>query len=157
MLATSKLGRAYTKYAALSWHEKRLLIEIGFLLACSWVAIRFVAFKRLTPHFGQRHHETAKVLTHTDPEAILIGRLIRAASDRLPWECKCLAQALVAQIMLSRRKIATTLYIGVTRDSDETRQHQAHAWVRYGEHYLTGGRGHKRYTVIDFYGTELTR
>jgi hypothetical protein len=65
---------------------------------------------------------------------------------RLPWMSQCLVQAVAATWMLQRRRIPSTLYFGLAKDSDG--KLIAHAWVRSGERILTGAKGHHDYRVV---------
>lgn len=55
---------------------------------------------------------------------------------RVPWRADCFVQALAAQRWLKRRKIATTMYLGVRRDAQGT---HFHAWLKHGNKIVTGG------------------
>ena len=52
--------------------------------------------------------------------------------------------------------IPTTLYLGVARDPATTSV-QAHAWVRCGSYYVTGGEDRERYAVVSTFAEELRR
>ena len=75
-----------------------------------------------------------------------VSSTVRTASRRLPWQCKCLVQAMAAKWMLQRRGARTTLYLGLAKDEEQ--ELCAHAWLRSGDAILTGARGHKRFTVV---------
>ncbi len=49
-----------------------------------------------------------------------IGRAVRTAASRTPWESKCLAQALAAALMLRWRQIPFVLTLGVAKTSNGT-------------------------------------
>ncbi|HEX8152694.1 MAG TPA: lasso peptide biosynthesis B2 protein, partial [Thermoanaerobaculia bacterium] len=72
---------------------------------------------------------------------------IGAVSRRAPWRCLCLEQAVAAKMMLRTRGIASTLYLGVARDPGNAAV-QAHAWLRCGSYYVTGGETRERYAVV---------
>lgn len=61
---------------------------------------------------------------------------------------KCLVRALTAQKLLSKKKIKTTLYLGCR--PDENGNIDAHAWLRCGEVYVTGGNG-EGYAVVAYF------
>lgn len=76
-------------------------------------------------------------------------------SRRVPWKARCLVRAIAAQLMLGRRRINSTLYLGVSRSNDKPLK--AHAWVKCGDAFLTGERPAMDYTVVarfsnEFYG-----
>jgi len=85
---------------------------------------------------------SAKVLQITH-----IGAMVRETARNVPWNSKCLDQALAARIMLARRGIASTVYFGVK--NNENGQLAAHAWLRSGTLFVTGGNGRDRFTVIN--------
>lgn len=58
--------------------------------------------------------------------------------DKTPWESKCLVRALAAQRLLCRRGLSSTLYLGCGMEEGKM---VAHAWLRFGEMYVTGGDG----------------
>jgi hypothetical protein len=77
------------------------------------------------------------------PASSRVAWAIGAAAGRVPWRAGCLEQAIAAKAMLRRRGIASTLYLGVTRDPVG-----AHAWLRVGDVNVTGGRDVARYAVV---------
>ena len=115
-------------------------------LAFARLAVLLMPFPALARRLGAPMQES----TQDDDERFrpVLRRMawaIGAASRRAPWRCKCLEQALTAKMMLRRRGMASTLYLGVTRG--ESASVQAHAWVRCGSYYVTGGEG-AGYTVV---------
>lgn len=82
-----------------------------------------------------------------------IGWAIRAVSGRTPWESKCLVQAITGKVMLRRKRIHNTLYLGVAKDGDN--KMQAHAWLRVGGQVLTGGGFvDNSYTVVAMFADD---
>lgn len=69
-------------------------------------------------------------------DAASVAWAVRAAAGRLPWQSTCLVQALAGALLLRRRGMPATLVLGVARDPQ--RGVTAHAWLRCGEHVLTG-------------------
>jgi hypothetical protein len=69
---------------------------------------------------------------------------VDTAARVLPWKPVCLPQALAGTAMLRRRRIASTLYLGV----DPGRGLDAHAWVRVGTLIVTGGPLETRFSVV---------
>jgi hypothetical protein len=71
-----------------------------------------------------------------DAGAASVGRAIRAAGARLPWHTTCLVRALGGRLMLRRRRIPSTLILGVRREPDAL---QAHAWLTVSDGIVCGG------------------
>lgn len=63
-------------------------------------------------------------------------KLLQRADRNLPTEFICLPTALAGRWMLSRRGIASDLFVG-TRKTPEG-EHKFHAWLKLGEHWVTG-------------------
>ncbi len=74
-----------------------------------------------------------------------ISSRVLFVSAKTPWESKCLVQALTAQKLLKNQGISTTIYLGVRKEGNEMK---AHAWLRCGEYYVTGGAIREQYTVV---------
>lgn len=88
-----------------------------------------------------------------DPQQLRkVAWAVHKVSGYTPWESKCLVQAIAAKRMLKSRKIVSTLYLGVARN--HSNELKAHAWLRSGPVYLTGGRGHESFTVVATFAEE---
>ena len=109
--------------------------------------ILFVPFNKLRKRMGKHKEESAeKVERDICKKAMHIGWVVRVVSGHTPWESKCLVQALTAQKMLKSNGISTTLYLGVKKDHKNNML--AHAWLRCGEYYVTGGGNRTGYAVV---------
>ena len=73
--------------------------------------------------------------------------IVTTISKYTLWESLCLVQALTVQKMLKKRNISTTIYLGVNKLNNEMK---AHAWIRCGKMYITGGNGAGYATVAKF-------
>ena len=65
--------------------------------------------------------------------------------NKTKWESKCLVRALTAQKLLKEKGIPSTLYLGCGKDGEKM---VAHAWLRVGSMYVTGGNG-AEYAIVD--------
>jgi len=85
------------------------------------------------------------------PENLLprIRWALLAAARRAPWRCQCLEQSIAGKLMLRRRRIPATLYLGVEKTEDAI---HAHAWLRCGSTFVTGGDGSTRYSIVSVLG-----
>ncbi len=105
--------------------------------------LHLIPFRWWAPYLGQLQHETGHTVAADDlPTVDAVSYAVHRA--RLPWQPTCLEQAVAAQWMLRRYRIASTLYLGVRKH--ETLE--AHAWVRCGPRILTGGSVAHQYHVI---------
>ena len=124
-----------------------LLIEAFVLLGIARLIILILPFRWLEPYLGKRMVESTLDELSKDPQQIRqIAWAVNKISNFTPWQSKCLVQAIAAKRMLQSRQIVSTLYLGVTKNNSQ--QLEAHAWLRSGSIYLTGGQGHKHFTVV---------
>jgi hypothetical protein len=93
----------------------------------------------LRKHFGTEGEESSyEAPIEQLRYAKMISGYVNRSADKTIWESKCLVRALTAQRLLKKKKIDTTLYLGVGKDKDKM---IAHAWLRCGRLYVTGGDG----------------
>jgi len=130
------------------FNQKLLLIEACCWLALARLLILFAHYPVQTRMLGLQELDRTVPEFECPPKAKQIGRVVRLAAKNLPWQCKCLAQAMAAQSMLNRHSISGIVYIGVNKIAGD---YKAHAWLKVGDSYLTGGDGFKAYQVIDRY------
>lgn len=129
--------------------KKKLTLAIWFLTAFYRALILLVPPKKLQPYWGIQGEESAQTDTVANyRQAVRIAKEVVRIADKTPWESKCLVRALTTQRLVHRKGIETTLYLGVGKD--ENGKMIAHAWIRCGEIYLTGGDGSQYSTVAMF-------
>lgn len=75
----------------------------------------------------------------------LVHRAVRRCIGRTPWRYKCFEQAITARLMLEKRKIPNTLYLGVQNNNMKLK---AHAWLRCGDDIITGSKGKDNFIVV---------
>lgn len=76
---------------------------------------------------------------HVTPgrETVLLVRwAVEAATRTLRWRNVCLVQATAAKVMLRRRGLVSSLYLGAS--IPRRTELKAHAWLRSGEIMVTG-------------------
>ncbi len=125
-----------------------LTVKTVFLTAVARFRIYFFKGSKLHKYLGKPGESTFEDLqTRRDIGNMLyvIDKVARVAK-RVPWQSKCLVQAMVAQRLLRDYNIKSTLYLGVSRD-EESGKMIAHAWVRCGSVYICGGKG-EGYAVV---------
>lgn len=140
---------APAKWRRRSHTERLLLLEAFVLLAFARLMVLILPFKWLAVSLGRHMNESG---TQVNPSDLLIARMVgqavRSAANNTPWESVCLPQAVAGQWMLKRRRIAATLYLGVAKKENKAEKLAAHAWLRCGDAILTGGPGHRQFTVV---------
>ena len=103
---------------------------------------------KLRKGWGRENEESAGTASREGyRQAARIARIVGKVCDKTPWESKCLVRALAAQRLLCRRGLSSTLYLGCGMEEGKM---GAHAWLRFGEMYVTGGDGGGYTTVARF-------
>lgn len=135
--------------------ERGLLREALWLLALTRFKIAFLPFRVLHRSIRSVHeHQQEKPANKSSDDmsrtrkrqAQQIARTVLAVSRRLPWNATCLVQAASAKIMLNRRGVQGTLYLGVAKNS--CGRLVPHAWLESGGKVLLGGDEIEKYTVV---------
>lgn len=144
----SSLNNIIKTFFRISFQAKILVIRVFILTAISRFAMKYIDFCKLKKYMGQQSIETS----YEDDKnyEIYLKRLsfvIQKVAKYTPWESKCLVQALTAQHILHKKKLKTTLYLGVNKENNEL---IAHAWIRCGSFYVTGGDGENYGVVAKF-------
>jgi hypothetical protein len=131
-----------------------MLAEATMWLALARITIVLLPFPRIAARLGKHMHESAQG-DDESRRAVLrrIAWAVGAIGRRAPWRCMCLERAIAARMMLRRRRIGSTLYFGVARDPATTAV-QAHAWLRCGSYFVTGGEDRARYAVVSTFAEE---
>ena len=106
-------------------------------------------FARIAPGIGTEQYETERMPLNMDIIRDVHSAVTKVCA-RTPWQSQCLVQALTAKKLLNKRCLPCTLYMGVAKD--ESGQLIAHAWLRCGNVYVTGGQNKDRFTVTGIFG-----
>lgn len=129
--------------------KKRLYIKIILLSGFYRLLILTVPMKYLKRIMGIRNLESAPQETaEAYRYAGLVARAVDHVCDMTPWESKCLVKALTIRHFLKKKKISSTLYLGVGKSNANM---IAHAWLRVGEYYVSGGNG-EGYAMVAKFG-----
>lgn len=127
---------------------KQMYVHILILSAIYRFLILLIPVKRLQRFMGILNEEsTGDVSNECYKEAVMISHAVNRLCKHTPWESRCLVRAMTAQHLLKRKHIPSTLYLGVGKDEESL---IAHAWLRCGEFYVTGGTGDKYAVVAKF-------
>lgn len=114
---------------------------------------------RRLPHqkwgFGDCHYQCETLYEDIQTRRALLSAITHAiytTAPRLPWKSRCLDQALAAQHMLARRRLSSTLYLGMYKfEQSSQTSWQAHAWLRCGDYWVVGYQAEQPYTTVATY------
>lgn len=142
--------RKVKKFRTYAFQDKLLILEAFFITGIMRIELILVPFKLLKKHIGKYDEESSFNIDSINSDRIeKIGWAVAKISMHTPWESKCFVQALTAQRLLCNKGIESTLYLGVSRSLNKGII-DAHAWIRCGNMYVTGGNGEKFSVVAKF-------
>ena len=139
--------------ATFSATELALVPLVFVLLGVARLAILMLPFRSYVGLFGEvtdlstvQGAATARAMSRQGS----VGRVVRRTAKITPWESLCLAQAMVASVLLRASGVSFLVFFGVARaDGDGSSDPlAAHCWVRVGEVNVTGGQNVSRFTVV---------
>ena len=129
------------------WRRRRLVAEAGAALLRANCTVLLARGRRLTRSLGDPAEDGPSLPTARDLAAARdVGWAVELLAVRGPLRTACLGQALAARRLLQRRGVRSTLTLGLRRRDDGGLG--AHAWVRVGDHTVTGGRGRSSFAPV---------
>lgn len=134
----------------MDWAQRLALLEAAWTLALVQIAVKLLPFRWIAPRLGSMDSAPSErpISLEQQQQAQKVGWAITSLARFLPWDAKCLIQALAGKWMLRRRGMPSTLYLGVDRGHSEEKWLEAHAWLRCGTDIITGERHHERFRVL---------
>jgi len=134
----------------LSKTEKKLFLLALYYSAIARFVVVFIPFRKYSNWLGKYGVELPELSYKETDELIMIARAIQRASKITPWRNKCLEQAITAKKILTRKKISSTIYFGLKKENNKT---DAHAWLRVGNYYVTGGKTKDLFTIVAYFSS----
>lgn len=140
------------KIANLRLSDYLQMTEAVFFLITANMLIFLVPFRWWHGWIGIKNKASRdQTLTQKDIQSLnRIRHNVRRGNKLLFRSSKCFALSLTLKKMLQIRGYPSTLYLGVKKNKDKNLL--AHAWVKYGNWVLYGGReADKHYTQLIFF------
>jgi hypothetical protein len=131
-----------------TFFDYSLFLEAWICLSLAKLLIIFLSFKKIAALIGKPQIESPKEF-YTDNKIRDIEVAVIRGIKYVFFSSKCYDQALATTFMLKRRKISSTIYFGLHKESERL---SAHAWVRCGEKIVSGRLGHERFTPVAWFG-----
>lgn len=140
----------FKKYIKLSTQERKILNQTFLWVLISFFLVRIVPLRWFTTLLGEFNKNKIDNLRKSDDQYIKqVIKSINRVKKTLPWKVKCFEEAITAKRVLQSKQIQSTLYLGV----DKTKQNKliAHAWLKNGNTFFTGEKGHQQFKTVGFY------
>lgn len=129
--------------------DQWLVVKAFVLLGHSRYLIKRRGLKGIEPVLGARLVESpCEISAEHQAYAERVSRAVVGVKNYTPWVSNCFPQALAAQRLLDAEDVDCTVYFGavlrapqeaLAAGAPEVGAFAAHAWVRCGNHYVTGG------------------
>lgn len=146
----------YRRFTRQSMPDRLLLIEAIACHVIALVAVKGVPLRIWAPRLGEINHETPEVdVSNYREVAANVTWAVEKTSRLVSWHTTCLMLAIAAMIMLHRRSIPYTLYLGVVTATRADDNMEAHAWLRCGKDILTGASEMDRFSKVTTLGYEI--
>ena len=128
------------KWNRLDWSQRLVLFEAALYLAAAQAAVHLLPFRWIAPRLGSLGETPNErpINQEQQRQAQQVGWAVTALARYIPWDAKCLSQAVAGKWMLQRRGLPSTLYMGVERVHSGEKWLEAHAWLRCGSDIITG-------------------
>lgn len=131
------------------FYEYTLFAEAWIYLSISRTFIVFFPFKKIASMIGSPQVESPREIMDNRTIKDIEISIIRAIKYAI-FASKCYDQALAITFMLKRRRISSTIYFGLYKESEHL---MAHAWVRCGNKIISGKLGHEKFTPVAWFGS----
>lgn len=126
--------------------QKRLTVLAYVYSAIYRFEVFFIKPKYLRKYWGIEGQESPEnEVGWKYTYAVNVAKVVDRICSKTAWESKCLVRALTAQKLLKKKGIQSTMYLGCSMENGKM---TAHAWLRCGKLYVTGGDG-TGYSIVD--------
>ena len=115
-----------SKFRALPWPERHLLLTSMLLLPFFWFGLRVAGLSRFQAWLNRSPIISAAPMSYEELTAI--GALVNIAGNHAPGPSTCLTRSLLLAWLLRRRGVGGELRIGVRKLQGKL---EAHAWIEF--------------------------
>jgi hypothetical protein len=145
-----KIIQKISAFLSLSREVKILFFKAYFLSGLVKLTLIFLPFRKVLSWQGKIN--TSSSLNEDQATAVFRKSLQQAmilCNKYTLWETECYTQAITAKILLNRKDIEGTIYIGFKKD--QSGKYLGHAWLRSFDRIITGNTDINSYSVHGFY------
>lgn len=142
--------KLFRKYYSIDKTERKILNRTFFWLIYAFILVRLIPLRWFSHRLGEFNKETEVEIKEDQNDLIIrLRKNIRRLKKQIPWKVKCFEEAITAKKVLEKYNVKTTIYLGITKDSEE--KLIAHAWLKSGDVFITGEKGHEHFAITGFY------
>lgn len=130
--------------------DKFLLVEALLTSAYVRFALAFLPFKIVTVWMGKVNAEARNELSHLQLIQVRkIHHILKLCEKYALWKTECYTLALTGKILLKRRRVPSTLYIGFKKSPEG--KYDGHAWLKTPDFIITGDMDLSKFHVNAFF------
>ena len=118
-----------------------LVVMLSIVSALTISCLPYRWFERWLGEYRPKASICALATLEQSAYANQLGRFIHRVCEKMPWEAKCLVQAMVFSVYARFHQIPYVIYTGMSK-LDEPRDGMmwtAHAWVKVDRYVVLGG------------------
>ena len=142
-----RIFRKFLVFFSIGGRERVLFLEALALLIGWRLRILLLPLRSYVHRFGTRGSEHHTEGAESTMQIREIQQAVRRAESVLPWKSKCLTEAVTTKLLLQRKSIKSTLFLGVAREGESSLI--AHAWLKSGSRIVAGEKGYEKFTVVE--------
>jgi hypothetical protein len=116
---------------------------VAFLLLCICQLLVLLIPFRWYIRLFESHRKDYEKSTHE--RTLIVRKALLRGLNYIPWNAKCLVQALTGKALLNILHLKGTICLGVTRENSSL---TAHAWLKSGNQFICGQKGYEKFTVV---------
>lgn len=136
----------FRTFIRLPLRTKWLFLEA--LITSAWVkvSLKIFPFKKIMSWLGAANIESDQA---NNQQTLNTRQQVKAAlvlcNKYALWPTECYTLSLTGKLLLKRRRINSTLYIGFKKD--DTGKYKGHAWLRANDTYISGFKESREFQV----------
>ncbi|HEY4785222.1 MAG TPA: lasso peptide biosynthesis B2 protein [Bacteroidales bacterium] len=135
------------KFFRLTPVDKKLFFEALFTSIRVKLMVTFLPLRWYARQLGVQHSLSSDSSDDNSYSLVYkISQAIVRCRKSIPWQNRCLVEAITAKRMLQKRGLQSTLYLGVNK---KDKKMTAHAWLRCGTIFVTGNRGKDNFVTVN--------
>jgi len=129
-----------------------------WLVVARW-HLRVTPFNRISASLSRVPSTPANIDSAAVRRALRVGRMVTRLARMMPFQAKCLVQAIATHALLFRRGLPSVVHFGVDAASSRHTlggSFAAHAWVTLAGQPVVGGAGVDGHTEIARFGLDVS-
>ena len=126
-----------------------LILEVSVSLLYARILLSFFSFKTISKKFYSKNMSNEVSSQEDTNFIVLLKEIIVKVSNKIPFDFSCYPQSLAGKMILNRRNLRSTLFLGVRKN--KSGEFEGHAWLVCSNIKVTRRRGYQDNQIINSY------